>query len=286
MQAVLASSGGLAETVRTIDPAPDMLLSIHIPKTAGTAWRLYLEDNLGSRAGFVSPEARDADQVGSRALALTEAGDTDAARTLVEAAGCGLIAGHRALELIDLWPEAGAMAWLRDPVDRLVSEYLHFRSRPQPMAVAQQIARGEMGIETYAGQHYRYYTQIETRLKARSGPYCFFLTDHADAALAACREVAGWQGRLPARNVTPRAQFDGLGDPQTLRARLTPHLQEEIEVHARWREAWQNGNARNAARTTLAHAPRPVSPGLALRLRRQLGIAKEKLGHALGRDWR
>ena len=93
-----------------------MLISIHIPKTAGTAWRLYLEGNLGDRVSFVSPEPRDADAIASQALALIDAGDAVAARDLVEASPVRLIAGHRARDFLEAWPDVPAMTWLKRSV--------------------------------------------------------------------------------------------------------------------------------------------------------------------------
>ncbi len=263
-----------------------MLLSIHIPKTAGTAWRIYLERNLSETVSFVSPEARDAEEVAERALALIDQGQAEAAREMVEASPSRLIAGHRARDFLEAWPDVAAIAWLRDPFERLVSEYLHFKTRPQPMDIAQQVASGAMDIEAFASGHDRYYSEIDARLKARPAPYCFFIDTYRDKALDACTRFAGWQGGLPRRNVTPRNEYDELGDREALRHRLAPYLESEWAVYEHWRSAWADDSALEAAKAALAHAPPRKAPGLARRLRRKLGIAKESLGHMLGRDWR
>lgn len=263
-----------------------MLLSIHIPKTAGTAWRLYLENNLGPRASYVSPEARDANEIAQQALTLMDEGRPDAARALIDASSCGLIAGHRARDFLETWPEAAAITWLRDPFERTVSEFLHFRSRPQPNNLAQKVARGELDIEAFAAQQHRYYSEIEARLKARPAAYCLFVDQFQDDALEACTRFAGWRGTIPRRNVTPRTQFAELGDEARLRDQLRPYLQEENAVYESWSAAWADGSALKAAQETLALAPERVAPGLTHQLRRKLGAAKEKLGHFLGRDWR
>ncbi|MFS2317963.1 hypothetical protein RMQ97_08500 [Maricaulis sp. D1M11] len=263
-----------------------MLLSLHIPKTAGTAWRLFLERNLGPQVSFASTEARDGQQIASQALAFLDAGDREQARTCVSTSPCRVIDGHRARDFLDLFPEAGALAWLRDPVDRLASEFLHFRSRQQPLEIAQRVARGELDFVAFAEKNFRFYARYQERLETRPGPYCFFVDAHRSAGLGACRRHAGWVGVLPRRNVTPRSQYQQIENLEQAREHLRDVLHEEYAVYDAWTAAWADGSAQTSAKALLSLAPPPGSRSLKNQMRRRLGVVKEGLGHLLGRDWR
>ncbi len=102
------------------------LLSVHIPKTAGTAFRTVLETVYGfDRVHTVYPEAGDsltAETEDERWLA-----DSLALCRLREG-GPRVIHGHYLLTwFAERFPRAMRIAWLRHPVDRIVSFYYMWR---------------------------------------------------------------------------------------------------------------------------------------------------------------
>lgn len=263
-----------------------MLISLHIPKTAGTSWRIFVEQNAGLHASFVSAEERDADQVATHALSILQDGKPVRAQQRVNQAGITLIAGHQATEFLHLWPDAPVIGWLRHPVDRVISEFLHLKARPQPGEFAQRVLQGEVSLDAFAKAHDAYYAAIVKRLENRPGAYCFFVTELPAAAESACHAFAGWQGSLPRRNVTPPSHYETIPDLDEARERLSAVMSAEIAIYEHWRQAWKNGSVQPVAREVLAHAPDNAELELKQALRRRAGIAKERIGHWLGQDWR
>lgn len=92
-----------------------MLISVHIPKCAGTSFRLILAELYGESLWanygqiFVRSQAREG----------------------VVPAGIQCIHGHFFADAFDdLLPERRLITWLRHPVERVVSNYYHFLRSP------------------------------------------------------------------------------------------------------------------------------------------------------------
>tara|TARA_R110002126_G_scaffold84233_2_gene204842 strand:+ start:4400 stop:5197 length:798 start_codon:yes stop_codon:yes gene_type:complete len=265
-----------------------VLISIHIPKTAGTAWRLMIEANAGQQASFVSVEARDRNDTATRALALIDSGQEDEARMLVEAAGCQMIHGHRADAFLKLFPNAPAIIWLREPKPRLLSEYTHLKTfRREEGKLGQAIHAGEADLGDLARARSQIYTRLEARLKEHPGGYIAMLTERSDQAARTFHAALGWRGRLARRNVAPRMSgetLDALVDGQN--EALDEILASDRSIHDQWRQLWDSGEAGERAMQLLQAGPLRQPPPLRHYLRRLAGIGKERLGRALGRDWR
>ena len=87
-----------------------MIISVHIPKCAGTSFRHVLQEMFGR-------------------LLWANYGD-DFSRAAVPA-GTQCIHGHfNALAYSEIWPEARVLTMVRHPVQRVVSNYHHFRREP------------------------------------------------------------------------------------------------------------------------------------------------------------
>lgn len=263
-----------------------MLISIHIPKTAGTAWRLHVEANAGARAGFVSVESRDRHDPATCAHARIRAGDNAGARAILDQAGCTLVHGHQAPDFLDLLPDAPAMLWLRDPYARLRSEFLHLRRKRRNETAEQgRVHDGEIDFADYVRPRRDLYARLLGRLDKHPGGYAVFLTERSEAAARAFHEALGWRGRIPARNVTPVDDPDA--PPTVPDGDIAALLAGDTGIHRDWLTAWDNGDAADAARRLLSASGAGYEPAApALRLRRRIGVWKEGVGRLFGRDWR
>jgi hypothetical protein len=93
-----------------------MLISVHVPKCAGTSFRRVLEGLYGN-ALWLTYES-----------VITR----DKARRDAVPAGTACIHGHFFADTFDdIFPDRTLIAWLRDPVDRVASTYYHFLRSPE-----------------------------------------------------------------------------------------------------------------------------------------------------------
>ncbi|MEO0421917.1 MAG: sulfotransferase family 2 domain-containing protein [Pseudomonadota bacterium] len=109
-----------------------MLLSVHIPKTAGTSFRQALQAQLGEDRVALTYLGRvmcGNDYVcGFQGRSLEHLADEDAAALVdyCETNGVACIHGHYTLfALRELFPDARCITFLRDPLKRLISAYNH-----------------------------------------------------------------------------------------------------------------------------------------------------------------
>jgi hypothetical protein len=93
-----------------------MLVSVHVPKCAGTSFRRILEGLYGNTLWLTYGS------VVTRHNARKEA----------VPAGTACIHGHFFADAFDdVFPGSTLIAWLRDPVERVVSTYYHFLRSPE-----------------------------------------------------------------------------------------------------------------------------------------------------------
>src|SRR5882724_883638 len=110
-----------------------MILSIHIPKTAGTTFRELLQRHF--REAICLHYYHPMDYTG-RPLSEVP--------SVVEC-----IHGHfGAQKFLSCYFDADLVTWLRDPIERVVSEYEHLKRSPDPgSGLSQLISRGASLIE-------------------------------------------------------------------------------------------------------------------------------------------
>lgn len=107
-----------------------MLLSMHIPKTAGTSFRQALHERLGSRMliayrGQVRGERMVVPFTG-RLLERLAPADQETLREYCRSNDVACIHGHFSLQaLCPVLPEARGITFVRHPVGRLISAYNH-----------------------------------------------------------------------------------------------------------------------------------------------------------------
>lgn len=113
-----------------------MFISVHIPKTAGTAFRRHLEQIFGSRICYdYMSQYRFIDvypptlPMQLRRLWRRVRLQLRLRTTLSPDDLC--IHGHfQAIKYAPLFPDGQFLTWLRDPVERVVSHYHHWYRRP------------------------------------------------------------------------------------------------------------------------------------------------------------
>jgi hypothetical protein len=92
-----------------------MIISVHVPKCAGTSFRTVLGEVCGARIWY------NYGVIFSR----------EHARAELVPPGVGLIHGHFLADAFDaLFPQRRLVTWVRHPVERLVSNYHHFLRSP------------------------------------------------------------------------------------------------------------------------------------------------------------
>jgi hypothetical protein len=115
--------GPLKGLVRQAFPAPVEVLSVHVPKTAGSSFRSVLMAVYGDRL-YLDYSARMNRPTGAR-------GEFEAARRRSFRAvprNARAIHGHWPLAgYADGFPKAARIVWLREPVDRLISHYFFWK---------------------------------------------------------------------------------------------------------------------------------------------------------------
>jgi hypothetical protein len=103
------------------------LVFVHVPKTAGTSFRMALEQALGPGAmaydyGPVSPVTSPVVK-----RHVYEQPDLDSFRAAVLDSPVRIVCGHfPADKYRDLFGAENSLVFLRDPIQRLISEYQHF----------------------------------------------------------------------------------------------------------------------------------------------------------------
>ena len=128
------------------------LVSVHVPKTAGTSFRAILDQVYGAdRVYTVYPTPnnratllRTHEEWLADSVALCRAGRS----------GPRVVHGHFLMKwYADRFPHAPAITWLRDPVDRIASFYFMWREMaPWPTAspLQQAVRRGDLDLLAFA----------------------------------------------------------------------------------------------------------------------------------------
>lgn len=124
---------------------PQMIVSVHIPKTAGSSFKDLLIQYLGEQVCL---------RYGQTPLRYRAEGDSIPPLDLGAAASaCAVVHGHFVADRVNLPIDAkpAYAVWLRHPVERLISHYFFWKRQPyldQPLC--RRLIEEEMDIETFS----------------------------------------------------------------------------------------------------------------------------------------
>lgn len=122
-----------------------MQLFIHIPKTAGTSLREALQRRYGERIAFAYGDHELTHPV------LQDSNTPQEQRAALEAQGVELLFGHVQYRYwASAFDRSEVLAVLRHPVDRCLSHYQHYLSRPNNTGLAQKVQQGRMTLQAFA----------------------------------------------------------------------------------------------------------------------------------------
>lgn len=265
-----------------------MLISNHIPKTSGTAWRLYLEANAGSKAAFDTALPHDRQGVGAVVREKFDEQDYEGVQAVLAASGVEILHGHGALKYLDCLPGTPVIAWLRDPRERLISEYVHSKNTQAQSSEGGKPTAQLPEFEDFVRGRSNVYTGISRRCENLGSPLAFMVDQHRGAALDLCQEVLGWRGAMLRRNQTPSTLSQHATELKNQYMNfLTDQLADDLHLYQTWAASWSSGDAQVIMTQVLEAGPQYTAPlGVFSGVRRKFGVWREQIGHALGRDWR
>jgi len=130
------------------------LISVHVPKTAGSTFSVLLRKNFGKGLHFdYGPEHETTTDLIRQAFHA--GGGQQAAALLREACAhnrLSCIHGHfQAEKYYRLFPRADFVFWIRDPVERLLSNFYFFRRYPElGTDLVRQVHEGRINVREFA----------------------------------------------------------------------------------------------------------------------------------------
>jgi hypothetical protein len=221
------------------------LLSVHVPKTAGTAFRTVLENVYGTDGVHtVYPET-------SSALTLETEDEVWLADSLalcrLKGNGPRVVHGHYLLTwFAERFPDAMKITWLRHPVDRIASFYYMWREMdlwPTASPLQHAVREGRLDLVDFASTP-AMRDQITCRfLGGPAGADLSFigLQERFDEDLKRLGSLLGWpEVKAPRSNVNRSPIYEGRSLNRKVRAdieRLNPSDMELYNdvLEGRWK---------------------------------------------------
>lgn len=187
-----------------------MFVSIHIPKTAGTALAKIFDDTSNRRVMYDYLPGRNLEQIRNCP------DDIRAHKDFIKSYFTYLHGHFHYLRYADVFPDSPFIATVRDPVKRVISQFLHIRrAGDRNFKQHQAIMDGEMDIVEFSklkfvGNAQHYYLEgrpikdydfifVQEQLDESLQKFC------AQFKLANVREYLGWIGGVPAVNEKPKS---------------------------------------------------------------------------------
>jgi hypothetical protein len=169
-----------------------MIVSIHVPKCAGTSFKRVLQDICGARIWYNYGTIFSRDQ----------------ARAELVPPGTKFIHGHFLADAFDdLFPDRRLVTWIRHPVERLVSNYHHFlRSPDMRDDCCRALHERKLGLRQFADLDWM---RNETGRYLANKPVGDFefvgITERFEASIRHFCNVFGFRNtaRFPRENLNP-----------------------------------------------------------------------------------
>ncbi len=197
-----------------------MLLSVHIPKTAGVSFRNIIKEHFGP--GYAQYYWEYTDAWG---------------RTHPDVPpGASCLHGHFvADQLAGRFPGANLVAWVRDPVERVASSYYHRLRDPDPRNwISRQVHAEKLDLVEFAEIPE---TQNEmAHFMGRMRPWDFDfigIAEHFDESLARfCRQFGLPPQRSRRDNCNPEQACARYGIPEDQREKIQRLNEGDAEIYA------------------------------------------------------
>ncbi|NBX59029.1 MAG: hypothetical protein EBT62_00980 [Opitutaceae bacterium] len=192
------------------------ILSIHIAKTAGTAFRELLQEYYGDRLCFFYGSLTNAACEPIAALPLN----------------VKCLHGHFYIkDNHDKFPQAKYVTWMRDPVERVVSEYAHLKRQPADgNPLGQLIAQG-FSLLDFA--HHPDARNVQAKTMGSLNDFDFVgIAENFDAELQRLYSIvglklrSGYKANLNPDKIGPRYLLE-----DRVRALVTKLNQEDEELY-------------------------------------------------------
>lgn len=208
-----------------------MILSVHIPKTAGVSVRNILKEHYGP--GFVLHYWQITDAWGR---VLEQVPDN---------AAC--VHGHYHTDaLTGRFPSATLITWVRDPVDRVVSSYFHrLRDPDWQHPVCVELHEKKLSLVQYAALPLVRNEMTRYFGSKQPGDFAFIgIVEDFERSLVVMKQVLGMPD-IPARrdNVNPDKPAGGYVLGAQIREEIAAHNAEDVSLYAQCMRLWRERSA-------------------------------------------
>jgi hypothetical protein len=208
-----------------------MIIVTHIPKTGGSSFLQYLRQVYGWRL-HLDYRHRRPDRLPWLArllgLCLGRRGGVPA--------GTACVIGHfRADKYDPFFPKARHAIWLRDPIERVVSNYYYFLRHPDPNhRLSKAVNRDRVSLEEYASQRAVCQRQVYQLAGKPLSAFAFVgITEHYAASVQLFSRIFGCPepAAVPQFNQNPEKQGGRYALPPALRERLHALTERDDQLY-------------------------------------------------------
>ncbi|MBA8888475.1 hypothetical protein FHW12_002708 [Dokdonella fugitiva] len=213
-----------------------MLISVHVPKTAGTAFRTRLERHFGDRLLLDYADRPLAPGHLWRRFA-------NPAPSVARLAGFACVHGHFIADKYDhLGARARLVSWLRDPVQRVASHYHYWKRVPDPRNPdCRRLVQERLDLEAFAALPRM--RNVASRFFGRYRPADFFflgIVEEMAESQRRLRQLVGieWDDATDNRNDDATG---GYALPATARARIAALNANDCRLYDEARALFERG---------------------------------------------
>jgi hypothetical protein len=180
------------------------LISVHIPKTAGTAFRRVLEKAFAPDALLLDYVGRSRESISLFETDVTARRNQNLRKMAEIPPQARCVHGHFWLrKYAEQFPSARKIVWLRHPVHRLISHYFFWKNRPSDNRPQKRMLDERMTLLEFAALKDMQNVVTKTFLNDFIGVQEFFAQD-----LERLQKMMGWQIQsVPVENRTADRKY-------------------------------------------------------------------------------